>query len=962
MKRFPFAAIFLLILLLCVPTASGQERPTLRVGYMDVPNYISRGEDGYFRGFIYDYLQSVANYAGYRLEFVEGLPTESIHRLFSGEVDLVSALPDIGLDHPLLSLSRHAVINAPIGLILHPDKALGAGSPLRLGFVPHIYPAEKIVSALQHYGYIQGQDYELVPHEYPTPMVTVFRQHGLDGYVDGVVFHRGSEPMAAHLFNGRFAFAMRPQDTELRERLDRAAEDLLLISPQLREQLFLKYFNSGSPLLLTPEEKDFIRKNPTVTATLSPGQKPFAYFEDGKPRGIIAEITALMALDLGLDFQFRETATSSEVIESLKTGAVDVVADFYSNYNWGQENNAALSLPYLTLNYVPVMRRDRSPGKAPIVACARNHFYTHEYVEKNYQPEQLQYFDTIKECMDAVNNGQADLTFLKAITVQHDIEQGEYLNLFTNGNVVFSHMISFAISQQADPRLIRLLDKEIRHLGEARIAEIITRHEFQGEKNRSLRAYIVRHPWQSIALVSVALFAVIGVLLYVMRLRQRSASEIYFLAYHNPLTGLTNIQWFEREAARLVNKHEDARQAGRLFIMVLSTRRMDLLKASLDRQFVADGIRQLVENVRAENAWILTDGIASNLTHLYVLGCLEDGMTLRNAAERFAACTSLLQSNGYRVHMEYTFGLRSIPPDAATDIVHLMADADTAQNEAMEHNESIGIYDEELQKRRLRQKEIEVLMKKALQNNEFQVWLQPKYDLRTHQIIGAESLTRWQSPELGFVMPGAFIPVFERNGFILEFDYYVLETACRLQVQRMEQGKPLLPISVNQSGHHIREPGYLDRLQRILDRYQLPAGSIDLEITETAFVDFDTKEGRNNSAAIIASLKKMGFTISMDDFCTGYSSIAMLQHLDMDIMKIDRAMLLSAEASPRGRNILRQVIALGDSLQMLVLCEGVETEAQEAMLIENGCHYAQGFLFAKPMPAQDYFAFADSRG
>ena len=175
----------------------------------------------------------------------------------------------------------------------------------------------------------------------------------------------------------------------------------------------------------------------------------------------------------------------------------------------------------------------------------------------------------------------------------------------------------------------------------------------------------------------------------------------------------------------------------------------------------------------------------------------------------------------------------------------------------------------------------------------------------------------------------------------------------------MRHGLPVVPLSINQSGLHIREPGYLDRLQEIVDRYQLPPGTIDLEITETAFVDFDTQEGRENSAAIIAAIKKMGFTISMDDFCTGYSSIAMLQHLNMDIMKIDRAMLLAAEATERGRSILRQVIALGESLHMQVLCEGVETKEQEELLKESGCFYAQGYLFAKPMPAQDYFAFAD---
>ncbi len=958
--RSAFVAWLLLVLLVPASLSAAQDRPLLHVGYMDVPDYISQGPDGYFRGYIYDYLQSVANYSGFRLKFVPGTPTESVERLLHGEIDMIAVLPDIEHPNPEIVKSRHAIIYAPIGLILRPEKSLDGDGPLRLGFPPNIYPAGEIVSSLRHYGFEQGRDYDLIPFDNPTSIVMKTMKGELDGYVDGVVYHRNPNPMVAHLFNGRFAIAMRARDTELRKRFDRAVEDLLLINPQIREQLYLKYFNNGTPLLLTSDEKAFIKNNPTVTVTLSPGQKPFSYFEDGKPKGIIAEIAELMAKDLGLSFQFREAANSGEVLDHLKSGEIDIVADYFSNYNWGQENNASLSQPYLTLNYVPVMRRDRPLGDSPIVACVRSHFYTHEFIAKRYPAENLRYYDTVRECMEAVNGGRADVTFLKAITVQHDIEQGSYLNLFTNGNVAFSHMISFAVSQQADPRLIRLLDKEIRHLGEARIDEIVTRHTFEGEQNRSLMAYIANHPWESIAVVAAVLFAIIGGLLYVMRLRQQSAKEIYRLAYHNQLNGLTNVLWFEREAPRIIRKRAKDRMAGRLFIMVLSTRRIDLLKASLDQEAVADGIRQLVEHARAENAWILADGISSVFTHLYVLGYLDHGMTLRDAAEKFAADTALLQSRGYSVRMEYNFGLRAIPADEEPDIIRLMADADTAQMEAMENGENIGIYDEKLQKKRLQQKEIESHMRQALRDGEFQVWLQPKYDLRTHKIVGAESLTRWQSPKLGFVMPGLFITLFEKNGFILEFDYHILETVCRMQRQRLDQGLPVVPLSINQSGLHIREPGYLDRLQKIVDRYQLPPGTIDLEITETAFVDFDTQEGRENSAAIIAAIKKMGFTISMDDFCTGYSSIAMLQHLDMDVMKIDRAMLLAAEASSRGKSILHQVVALGESLHMQVLCEGVETEAQEALLLESGCFYAQGYLFAKPMPAKDYFAFADS--
>ncbi len=151
-------------------------------------------------------------------------------------------------------------------------------------------------------------------------------------------------------------------------------------------------------------------------------------------------------------------------------------------------------------------------------------------------------------------------------------------------------------------------------------------------------------------------------------------------------------------------------------------------------------------------------------------------------------------------------------------------------------------------------------------------------------------------------------------------------------------------------------------MRTIADKYGLPKGSIDLEITETVFVDFETKESRESTVRAVDELRKMGFTLSMGDFCTGYSSIAMLQNLTVEVMKIDRAMLVAAENSERGRRLLREVIRMGKSMDMQVVCEGIEKREQEELLIETGCTYGQGFYYKKPVPAEDFFRTFDSAG
>ena len=956
-----FIAIFLALgLLLPCASAADHDLPLLRVGYTNVPGYISKGEDGYFRGFLYDYLEAIAIYGGYRFEYIEAQPTQCVEKLRRGELDLIAALPDEENTFPDLATMQHAITYSPIGVTSRPEKTLAPGQGLRIGYTSFICSEQDILSSLHSYGMQEGNDFVLVPAERFFNIITMFKNGEIDAFVDAAVYHGTEAPMDAYLFTKRFSIAARADHTDIRERIDRAIEKLMLLNPHIRGLLYAKHAGQhGSPLLLTREEKEYLAAHPVISAAASPGQKPYTYFENGEAKGVIAEIMHLMETDLGIRFDVRETKTNGELMQLLTGGKIETVADYYADHNWGHMHNAILTFPYLNINYVPVMRRDRNMPQKPLVACVKSHFYTHEYVEKKFPVEQLVYFDTIDECMDAVNRGAADVTFLKAITVEHDIEQGNYLNLYTNGSVVFSHQVSLAVSKNAHPRPVQILNKEINHLGQEPIEEIMTRNMFDVEQNRSLKAYIAKNPLQSLTILTALLLSVIGVLTYMMYIRQRAAKEAYTIAHHNLQTGLPNVRWFEEKAPRLLKKYVDDLNAGRLFIMVLSTQRIDLLKASLNPKAVADGIRELVERVREKNPWLLLDGLSSELTHLYVLGRLEDGMTLRGAAEKFAADTALLSRPGYDIHMQYYFGLCSVPAENTPSIATLMANADTAQTEAIEMGDNIGVYDEKLQQKRLKQKTVSQLKRKALANGEFQIWLQPKYDIRTHRIIGAEALTRWQSPELGFVMPGLFIDVFEKTGFIIEFDYHILETVCKLQRKRIDEGKPVIPFSVNQSGLHIREPGYLDRLREIFERYNLPHGAIDLEITETAFVDFDTQDGKENSAAIIAAIKEMGCTVSMDDFCTGYSSIAMLQHLDMDIMKIDRAMLLASESSVRGQKIMRRVVALGHDLDMLVLCEGVETKEQEQFLLENGCHYAQGFLFGRPMPAEDFFTFAD---
>ena len=240
-------------------------------------------------------------------------------------------------------------------------------------------------------------------------------------------------------------------------------------------------------------------------------------------------------------------------------------------------------------------------------------------------------------------------------------------------------------------------------------------------------------------------------------------------------------------------------------------------------------------------------------------------------------------------------------------------------------------------------------MKSALEKNEFVLYLQPKYGLQSNTMDGAEVLVRWKSPTRGMISPGEFIPVFERNGFIIKLDYYVWEKACELLAKWIQEGREVEPISVNISRVSLYNPRLVELICGLVEKYQIPPRLLQLELTESAYT--------SNPKAIRETMERLqeaGFSILMDDFGSGYSSLNVLKDIAVDILKIDMKFLSDSDKQGRGENILASVVRMAKWLDMPVVAEGVEKREQVDFLRSIGCEYVQGFYFAKPMPVEDY--------
>lgn len=304
--------------------------------------------------------------------------------------------------------------------------------------------------------------------------------------------------------------------------------------------------------------------------------------------------------------------------------------------------------------------------------------------------------------------------------------------------------------------------------------------------------------------------------------------------------------------------------------------------------------------------------------------------------------------NDFSFDINTSFGIylvndRSIP-------INLMCDRATLAGRTVKTNamKFCSFYDEQYRAEMLKTKEIEQDMNFAIIDKQFLMYLQPKYDLESGNICGAEVLSRWKHPVKGLIQPNDFIPLFERNGFILRLDEYMWEEACKTLSNWRDEGKTPIPLSVNISRYHIKNNDLVHVWKRLIKKYDIPTSYLTLEITETFFYDSD------DMYMVLQQLQDMGFQLEVDDFGAGYSSLNMIRQVPVNTIKIDKDFLDKKLATDKGKIVISHTIAMAKDLKLNVVAEGVETEEHVEFLKSSSCDIAQGYYFAKPMPLEEF--------
>lgn len=437
--------------------------------------------------------------------------------------------------------------------------------------------------------------------------------------------------------------------------------------------------------------------------------------------------------------------------------------------------------------------------------------------------------------------------------------------------------------------------------------------------------------------------AFVCLLLYIVKIERQKKKELSDILYVDSVTGGYS---FARFCAEVPQRLQNTPLNGAYIVMDI-----DKFKVVNELFGYEEGNRTLCGVWKtwrrcSEDTEIYARRLADRFVALWYYGDREElNKRLDNFVEELQNMT---QQYTMDYNLKITMGVYLIQ-DKNEDVQKMMNYA-TMAHETVKGQEDVwyAFYDDDFREKLLQDKMLEDQMKKALKNKEFVVYYQPKYNVMTKELVGAEALVRWRKQDGSMVMPGRFIPLAEKNGFINKLDRYIFAAVCGKQSEWRSTGHKVVPVSVNLSRRHLYNNEFMDEYYNILQESGVPAEYVQLELTESAI--FENQEAL---CQIIDKLHTMGFRILMDDFGTGYSSLMMLKSVPIDVLKLDKSFVDDFDDN-KGEKIITSVIQLAQSLHIEVTAEGVETEAQYHFLKELGCNMVQGYYFAKPMPEEEF--------
>lgn len=447
-----------------------------------------------------------------------------------------------------------------------------------------------------------------------------------------------------------------------------------------------------------------------------------------------------------------------------------------------------------------------------------------------------------------------------------------------------------------------------------------------------------------VGLAGVALI-ILFLLIYGFRLVQRNNRELWHQAYHDSLTGAKNLPYFNQELSKILEEGKE------VSVAALNIHQFKFINEIFGKEYgdkLLVEVKEVLEQEMGEGEFFARD--KADLFYLCLLDTVKEQILERLQSIMTAIVNiSNRHHNNYHILLYCGVAANEEGNEEVTPLMtHVMFALTTAKGS---YQNNVWFYDSSLHEKEKMENYVVSHMHQALRDGEFKFFLQPKMDLVTGQLKGAEALVRWVRADGFMIYPDQFIPLFEQNGFCTKLDLFMVECACRQIREWMDDGIEPVGISVNQSKYLFYEKDYIETMTALIQKYNIPGNFITLEILEGL-----AAENVDELNQKISLLQKQGFRISMDDFGSGYSSLNILGNLYIDELKLDRGFLLEVSngKNVRSRIIMEQIVQLTRRLEISTVVEGVETAENERLCADMGCDLGQGYYYSRPIPREEF--------
>mgnify|MGYP001860954503 FL=1 len=464
------------------------------------------------------------------------------------------------------------------------------------------------------------------------------------------------------------------------------------------------------------------------------------------------------------------------------------------------------------------------------------------------------------------------------------------------------------------------------------IATFIPSKAIAGEANRALLTTFI--------LAIIVIFIILSICIYIVISNNKKQKQLFEYAYIDPITKKGNIYYFRKKGQEMLDKEKSKENQ---YLLVLDINKFKMINKAYGYKTgdtILNGIGEELEKTLGKQSLIC------RYSNDYFAVLFEYTEDIRKIVNTLVKNIENLKIDSNVYNLSVNMGIYKLT-DADTNISVAMDKAIIAHSASKgDVFDKFHIYDEKMEKELEKESKIEQEMYQALMNNEFKVYYQPKVYVQDEKLYGAEALVRWEHNGK-MVPPSEFVPLFEKNKFILKLDVYVFEQVCSdMKKWKEKYGKEPV-ISVNVSREHFLDEHFLEKYMLIATKNGINTNKIDLEITESA-----TVEAGIDIIEIMNKMKKLGFLISIDDFGTGYSSLSTLQDMPADILKIDKSFV--DRIGKNEKNMIDYILTIAKELKLTTIAEGVETKEQRDYLLEKGGDIIQGYYYAKPMPEEEF--------